>query len=205
MNEPNELGSKKSLVWDIIIHRDWNFNTEKFDADISIIVLTNQIKFSPTIQPIKLPKPNFDEVSGVGTVVGWGKSENSGNKFHDTTPSKVLIPAVNSSHCYTTFHELGVASSNRHFCGGYENQGIAPCLGDSGGGFYIQDSSSTWTVRGIASASIIDAKHGCDINKFSLYTNVARFIDWIEDIMNETREPNWSLVEFECKQDASNM
>lgn len=199
-----ETGANETLVWSIVIHPDWNFNSEKYDADISVLVLTDSIEFSSTIRPVSLPSLSYSEVSGLGTVVGWGKSESSGQKLYDPIPSKVLIPAVNSSHCYTTFYQLGLASSNRHFCGGYENQGKAPCLGDSGGGFYIQDRSS-WIIRGIVSASLIDAGHGCDINKFSLYTNVARFVDWIAKVMKETSAVKWKSVELKCKQEDSNM
>lgn len=205
LDATDESGSKRALVWDIIIHSDWDFNSEKYDADISVVVLTEMVKFSDSIQPISLPKPSNDEVSGVGTVVGWGRSEKSEGNFYDPTPSKVQIPAVNSSHCYTTFYELGLASSNRHFCGGYENQGKAPCLGDSGGGFYMQSPASSWNVRGIVSASITDVEHGCDINKFSIYTNVARFTDWIMKVMKETEKVVWKTVDFQCKQDESKM
>jgi secreted trypsin-like serine protease len=110
-----------------------------------------------------------------------------------------LIPAINSSHCYTTFTILAAVSSNRAFCGGYEDSGKSPCLGDSGGGFYQLDSaSSLWNVRGIVSASIYNFDYGCDINKYSIYTNVARFFDWIIETAKQTVQINWKSVKFDC-------
>jgi secreted trypsin-like serine protease len=128
-----------------------------------------------------------------------GKSQFSGGSDYDLNLNELLIPAVNSSHCYTTFTILAAVSSNRAFCGGYENSGKSPCLGDSGGGFYQFDPfSSVWNVRGIVSASIYNFDYGCDINKFSIYTNVARFTQWILEISTQTVEVAWKTVEFEC-------
>lgn len=202
LSETNEVESKKTQVWQIILHPNWNFNDEKFDFDISIAVLYEEVRYSKSIQAIRFPEHSYREVEGYGFVVGWGKSENSGVKNYDETPSKILIPTVNASHCYTKFYLLGKASSVNHFCGGYENKAKAPCLGDSGGGFYSQDP---WTLKGIVSASIIHSVYGCDINKFQLYTNVARFSDWIKEKISETSEHNWKLVDFECKEDDSGM
>lgn len=196
LNVTDEFGSKSSLVSDIILHPDWKWNEEKFDADISVVILMEKVVFSRQIQPVCLPKPSYDEVTGNGFVVGWGKSENTGyNRYdYESRPNELRIPAVNASHCYTTFFILGAFSSNRAFCGGYENRGRAPCLGDSGGGFYMRDKS--WKIRGIVSASIVDLDTGCDIYKFSLYTNVAKFIIWIKKSMKTAREI--TTVEFKC-------
>lgn len=199
LDVPNESGSQTSLIWDIILHPDWNFNEEKFDADISIAVLTEATQLTNRIHPACLPLPNYEEFNAEGTVVGWGKSNSFSH--YDSKPNKLVVPAVNSSHCYTTFYRLGSVSSDRLFCGGYDNQGKAPCLGDSGGGFYHRDpqSRTSWIVGGIVSASLIDFDIGCDINKYSLYTNVARFANWIFNEMEQTKVIIWNYVEFNCK------
>lgn len=180
---PNEAGSLNASVSSIVIHPDWNNENFKFDSDIAIAVLTDAVQFSKRIKPILLPKMDFDEVVGVGTIFGWGKSEHSDERFFDSTPSKLLVPAINSSYCYSTFPQLAVHTSVTLFCGGYEDMRKGPCIGDSGGGFYMKDSSTnSWNVRGIVSGSLVDMQFGCDVNKFSLFTNVARFIEWIEEI-----------------------
>lgn len=194
----NEYGSKSVLVNDIKLHPDWNFNNQRFDADISIVVLQKKIQFTQQIQPICVPMENFDEVKGVGKVVGWGKSDILGK--HDMIPKELDVPAVNSSHCYTTFTYLSAVSSNRAFCGGYENEGRSPCLGDSGGGWFVLDpTTSTWNVRGIVSASLVDLDYGCDVNKFSLYTNVARFTTWINKMIEETQEVSYQYIDYKCE------
>lgn len=187
LSDTNEAGSVNSLVSDIIIHDDWNSTDWRFHADIAIVVMTDSIVFSNTIQPVCLPQQNYNEPSMIGTVVGWGKSEHSGFKQFDDTPSKVDIPAINASHCFVTFPKIASYASVTTFCGGYENKGKAPCLGDGGGGFYFKSpSSNIWNINGIVSGSLADWTYGCDINKFHLYTNVARFVDWITKVMKET-------------------
>lgn len=197
LNVTDEFGTITSLVLDIVLHPEWNFTNEKFDADIAVAVLTESVEFSNHIQPVCLPQSSHDEVSGDGTIVGWGKSKI--DHEHDVIPNKLIVPAVNSSHCYTTFYVLGAISSNGAFCAGFANQAKAPCRGDSGSGFLLKDTStSSWNVRGIVSASIIDFDHGCDINKFSLYTNVARFVPWILNVQKGTELFFRSYIAIKC-------
>lgn len=173
----------------------------KYHSDIAIVVLHDQVDISDTIRPICLPPQSYSAFSIVGTVVGWGKSENSPNGYHDEIPSKISIPTINGTHCYTTFPQLASHSSNSLFCGGFNNEGKSPCLGDSGGGFYVKAAeNSRWVTMGIVSGAIAEITRGCDINKFSLYTNVARFTDWITQIMNETKQFFREQSEFSCSQ-----
>jgi secreted trypsin-like serine protease len=192
----NESGSKDHSIWKYFLHPDWNFDGIRYDADISIIVLRQEVEYSDGIQPICLPQQSDDEVAGVGIVVGWGRSQKS-NKY-SSRPNKIEIPAINSSHCYTTESKLAIISSNRAFCGGYQNQQKGPCGGDSGNGFFLKESSK-WSVHGIVSVGLADEEYGCDINNYILFTNVARFIDWIGQTM--AKEVVFGKRNAECKTD----
>lgn len=200
LNNSFEAGSKVSAVEEITIHEDWNSTSWKFDADIAIVTLTDSTKLSNIMRTVCLPQASFNEVSGIGTVMGWGRSDKSeSNDDHELTLAKVKIPAVNASHCYLTFPRLAEHSSNRMFCGGYVDEGKAPCTGDSGGGFYIQDPKrQTWTVKGIVSGSLGSLQDGCDVNKFQLYTNVAWFVTWINKVIEDTKDIIWQFVKFDC-------
>lgn len=198
LSDSNEVGSVSSFVWDIFIHPEWNFASEQYHADIAVIVLMDSIKFTNQIQPVCLPKQSSDEVKGVGVVAGWGKTEHLGLESFDETPSKVQIPAVNELYCNQTYPKLAHYSSHATFCGGYENKGKAPCLGDSGGGFYLK-SRCHWKAAGIVSGSLADQMNSCDINKFQIYTNVARFADWINQVMQKTKNNEHHVVELDCE------
>jgi secreted trypsin-like serine protease len=133
----------------------------------------------------------------VGVIVGWGQSQR--NHGHDIKPNELEIPIVNSSFCLSRFPSLAKLASVSSFCGGYDSEGKAPCRGDSGAGLYMNNSTTEqWTVRGIVSSSLLDKTRQCDINVFQVYTHVARFVDWIEEIIANTTEVVWEPVKFEC-------
>lgn len=198
---PNESESHTSSVYKIIIHNDWISSAESYDADIAVIVLGETIEFNEYIRPVCLPKQTEEYVTGDGIIVGWGKSERSGIAFdsHENTPIQVVIPAVRASYCYPTFKLLAGISSPRMFCGGYENRQKGPCTGDSGGGYYSQKTpNSPFIVQGIISSAITDNIGNCDINKFTLYTNVGWFADWVKDITRKNNQITWTDVVLEC-------
>lgn len=201
LSDSNEKETVNGLIDKVFIHPDWRFESNNYDADIAIAVLREAVEFNNKIKPVCLPEFSYGRVEGNGTVVGWGKSENSSrsSEQHDQLPSKVVIPAINGTHCYTTYPKLAAHSSNRIFCGGYESRETSPCMGDSGGGFYQQSQlSRSWYIKGIVSGSLANVKYGCDINKFSLYTHVARFIDWIQTVTKETNENSLRFIDFDC-------
>lgn len=203
LNQVDEVGTVNASVRDIRIHPDWNPESENFDADIAIVVLN--LPVSRTFKGARLPPYSWNEISGSGTVVrfwnnltcisfydywtfkvAWGKSI-EGESF-DPQPNKLFVPIVNGTHCFLNAHDLVKIASPRTFCGGYLNKGKAPCIGDGGAGLFVKHSpsSSLWTVQGIVSASTWNAKYGCDINSYSIYTNVAQFSDWIKRTLQET-------------------
>lgn len=74
----NEAHSIKSGVLRFVIHPDWNYNDDSYDADIAIAILNQSITFSKLIQPICLwtASMSYDDIVGrLGTVAGWGKNE----------------------------------------------------------------------------------------------------------------------------------
>lgn len=69
-----------------------------------------------------------------------------------------------------------------------------------GGGWFVLDPmTSSWNVRGIISASLVDLDYGCDVNKFTLYTNVARFTTWINKTIEATQEVSYRFIDYKCE------
>lgn len=103
----DEFESERFNVKYIDLHPNWNFNHASYDADIAVISLTTPATFSNYIQPICLPDFTNDEIiEGMGVVSGWGKSQRSGANYYDNRPSKLELPIVKPSVCYTTFPRL---------------------------------------------------------------------------------------------------
>lgn len=190
LTNKSEVGSKGHLVWEIVIHPDWKYDHHKYEADIAILVLVEAAKFNIFVQPVCLPSKNDKVVTGTGSVAGWGKSTHSDDAYKPT-PFVLRLPAIDDGVCYTTFDKLARSSSPRSFCGGFVNQSKATCTGDSGGGMHFMNRDAVWTIRGIVSGGLITAIIRCDVNAYTLFTNVAKFRDWIIDVMERTTTNVW--------------
>lgn len=201
INVVNEYGSKEHLVWDVILHPDWNARIQNYDADIAVVVLRDHVEFSSFISPICLPQQSDSEVFGTGFAVGWGRTNISDKSPKlSPTPNKLESSVVYKRRCLTQVPDLKYLFSNRTFCGGFFKQSKATCNGDSGGGFFILNrSSNLFTLAGVISSSLSDFFGTCDIEVYSVLTDVAKFVDWINEKVEETMEIVWKAVDFDCR------
>lgn len=182
LSDPHETGKTIYGVEGIKVHHDWNVNSKSFDADIAMITLTDDIHFTRYVQPICLIEPDSSvEEIMIGYSVGYGKSEDE-TKLHETIPKFVKTPIQGSNEeCFYTNDVLLKISSRRTFCGG-SRDGIGVCMGDSGNGLFIQQNNIFY-LRGIVSSSLM-ASSSCDVNNYSVYTNVLKFREWINNQMD---------------------
>lgn len=210
----NDRESNEKSVLQIILHPEWNTYDLKADADLAIIVLTDRIEFQD-FQPICLPPASHNEITGLGTIIGWRKFDNhSSNTF-----------VARNGKCLAIFPQIKDIITDRTFCGISKHESDISCdLGekhenskmkfkdlrfffvknfhfniqdsneDNASGFYIQDSSETWSIYGILSVSV----NRCQDTKISLFTNVGKFVPWIKKVMKKTKEVVWNFVTFEC-------
>lgn len=157
--------SKSFDVENIFVHDAWNPLDNKYDADLAVLTLATKVIFSPFIQPVCLTDDSQiskledgyvvsccdklfeDHFIDIFKQVGWGKGNSDAN--HEEIPRQALIRAVNDSYCFDNDPGLGEIYSHRTFCA--KGQGVGPCHGDSGGGFYVK-FGGLWTLRGVVSA-----------------------------------------------------
>ncbi len=178
----NEEGSVQRNVSTIYVNPEWRQNSDKFDADVAILVLSENVTFSRYIQPICVPADDVVIEGAVidvkGIVVGWGIAE---NQTHEEIPKKIVASAIANSICYRTDPSIIRPMSSRSFCGkGYDGN---PTNGDSGGGFFVL-SNSTWLQYGIVSALHTVDHSGNE--SFSIYTNLKSFKRFIAVKVSET-------------------
>ena len=114
-----------------------------------------------------------------GVVIGYGKSEDE-TKVHENIPKILDTPIHTNEHCFLEHQSLLKISSKRTFCGG-SGTGTGVCRGDSGGGLFVTDGSAYY-LRGIVSSSIIGGRYGCDVDVYSVFTDVTKYTDWINGI-----------------------
>ena len=173
-----EVGRVSHAVQSINIHPDWNTLTEPFDADIAVLVLEREVIFSELIHPICLASIQVTTVM-TGIVVGYGRSEDT-TKIHENIPKAIETPIHTNEHCFLENSSLVKISSERTFCGG-TGTGVGVCRGDSGSGLFVANGSAYY-LRGIVSSSIIGGRYGCDVDTYSVFTDVTKYAKWIKAI-----------------------
>ncbi|XP_026492026.2 CUB and peptidase domain-containing protein 2-like isoform X3 [Vanessa tameamea] len=192
----NEITSQERKVYQVIVHDD--FKKKALDNDIALLKLSAEAIFNNYVQPACLwldaVYDQLDSYEVTGTVVGWGidQSDSLSNDLHEAT-----IPTVPTLTCilYDPIFYSNILNEKK-FCAGNAN-GTAACNGDSGGGFVVfvsdtKDSSlkidyqtGAWYVKGIVSVTLARKDSSiCEPNAYTVYTDVAKYRDWILKYMN---------------------
>lgn len=177
--EKLETDSKSFHPKEILIHPDWSVDSERFDADLAVLISQDAILFTTKIFPVCLWSFAIDNDSVEGIVIGRGASERTRLITGENVPRQVQVKRVPTSKCYEDFHHLATISTNRTFCAAGKTPGSGPCTGDSGGGFFVE-VDDVWYVQGIVSASFINAQKNCDVTKYGIFTKIYEFKDWLK-------------------------
>jgi Trypsin len=77
----------------------------------------------------------------------------------------------------------------RHYSSDRKSFDISLPIGDSGSGLFIKIGSAYY-LRGIVSSSLFDENRNCDVQNYAVYTDVPKFLKWI----NNPNDPS-SLLE----------
>lgn len=126
-SDSDEPGAERIDIESISIHPDWSTVTEKYDADVAVLILKRDINFNSFVQPACLPEPGSIVFEVEGTVAGYGLSENTlGN--HETKPKFAKISSVSQETCLFSDENIFKISSPRMFCAG--EYGKNPCKGN---------------------------------------------------------------------------
>lgn len=188
-------GVQYKQIKKIFVHPDYDVGY--YANDIAILLFTSSAEFTDWVRPICLWAENRDinAVIGnnkVGTVVGWGY-DNLGRISDKLLQAN--MPVVPHKQCIWSKREFFSKTVNdKNFCAGFRN-GTSVCTGDSGGALVFPRENSdpkypTWHVRGIVSlsvalqATINEEASLCDTSHFVVFTDVAKFLDWIYPTMN---------------------
>ncbi|XP_023211840.1 limulus clotting factor C-like [Centruroides sculpturatus] len=167
----------------LIIHE--SFNAVTLDSDIALMEVKPLI-LTQFVRPVCLTTNGISqrnlEYERIGIVTGWGKDE----KGKNSDILKVTNLTVISRRSCRESNNLEITENM--FCAG--TPGDRPttdaCTGDSGGPmvFPVQsEGRMRWYLEGIISWG---ASEGCATpNRFSGFTKVSQFIDWIHLYITE--------------------
>ncbi|XP_053667565.1 polyserase-2-like [Anopheles marshallii] len=164
-------------AFELIVHPEYNVN--RIQHDIALIMLATDITYTDYIQPICLWNRGDDLnliVGSWGTVIGFGRDET--DETSDTL-REASIPVVNHITCIESNREtFAFQLTSNMFCAG-NRDGVSACNGDSGGGLFF-NYNDVWFVRGVV--SFTKPRQNtlfCDTKEYTAFTDVAKYLSWI--------------------------
>uniref|UniRef100_A0A182NPP7 Peptidase S1 domain-containing protein n=1 Tax=Anopheles dirus TaxID=7168 RepID=A0A182NPP7_9DIPT len=165
-------------AYELIVHPEYDANHVNYD--IALVKLSSDISYTEYVQPICLWDRSTEEhklVGTWGTVVGFGLDES--DKISESL-REARVPVVSLIECLESNPELfGPKLNSRMICAG-NRDGIGPCNGDSGGGLFF-NFDDVWYIRGMVSfTKPREDANTCDLKQFTVFTDIAKYLDWIK-------------------------
>ena len=171
----HEPGRIIKSVSEIFVHENWNSYTKRFNDDIAVLVLEEDIQFSIFIRPICI-SDRIRHVE-VGTVAGWGKTALS-SSYHEKFPTQINVSMVQSNEeCYEQENDLAPIGSRNSFCAG--SPVVKVCSGDSGSALIVK-IDDLFFLKGIVSAATHNQTTNCIAKNFTIFTDVTKYINFID-------------------------
>ncbi|XP_055546193.1 CLIP domain-containing serine protease B4-like [Wyeomyia smithii] len=171
---PVDLGVSK-----IIVHQEYNPQVKSQYNDIALIRFDRDVSFSVYVQPICLPvdepERSRNNVGTKATAAGWGRTETASSS---QVKLKVELDITDLARCSSIYRPSGLSIRDTQLCAGGK-KGEDTCSGDSGGPL-MKRVKSNFFLFGIVSFG----PNKCGTKDVpGVYTNVAKYIDWIENNM----------------------
>ncbi|XP_071442334.1 modular serine protease-like [Hetaerina americana] len=167
---------------EIIMNPSYLDKQGNYDSDIALLVLSTPVILTAVAQPVCLDwdmlHVNYDlSAQSIGTVVGWGVTEND---TASDIPRKANLPVISTRQCVNDLPEdFGKYIRSTTFCAGYLNR-TSVCNGDSGGGLMFLRKDGSWVLQGVVSVSPRRKDVSlCDPRYYAIFTKVSSYITWV--------------------------
>jgi secreted trypsin-like serine protease len=159
----------------VVVHE--NFAGTQDGYDIALLRLE-----SPTSAPPVALDGQATALNDLAFVAGWGAVRASGvgtGELFPTILRGAYVRMIPGNVCGLFFPDYYGYTDETNVCAGIPSGGVDSCQGDSGGPLYraTEEFGTNYAVSGITSWGI-----GCaEADHPGVYTNVASFLDWIQD------------------------
>lgn len=170
----SDQGERVGVV-NTYIHPAWDPATA-FGFDIGLIQLEKPVHY-PISRLTTEPTFGIDSAGKVGTVIGWGTVQEG--SVPPLALHEIEIPIVDQTVCANTYEDFDIDIDPGMICAGYDQGGVGPCHGDSGGPLLVRNAdNSGWVQSGIVSFGA-----GCASSQsWSVFTRTSFYTTWIESI-----------------------
>ena len=108
------------------------------------------------------------------------------------------ITVEKNNVCFKNFPKTTKGVSARTFCANWPGDDLEISDGLSGAYYYPFGNNSLWYIQGVESKSFVQ-KLQCDIGKHSVFSNIATYVDWIQDVVKNDASKQWKDIELQCK------
>jgi hypothetical protein len=163
--EPYEEGRVDVHPLEVIVHDDWDPETDRFNDDIAILMMEFRVHSSDFIQPICMWKFQTDPYLNTGIVVGWRTNDD------DPIGEILKVPILkNKDNCFEGKNQMAALGVEKSFCAG--KPGNTVCRGNSGNGLIIKIGEKFF-LKGIFSI--------CYTKTFAVFTNIIKYLSWIKN------------------------
>ncbi len=155
-----------------ICHAAYGGAVERYSNDVALVEISDEVAAQLTAIPIAslaAPTQTFTPRNyGEAWVAGWGLTNfAAGRLSNDLLSARVRVTNVGPALILT--QSIG---------------GAGPCIGDSGGPLYVEESDGTRRLVGVLSAVEGNASNKfCEGTYTARFTNLRGFTGWIDDVI----------------------
>ena len=169
---------------------------QNYINDIALLRLARPVNIGATVNVLCLPSADDEDESSEDTdsqvVIGWGLTENGTNADIlqeldlEVIPNDECTNEYRHSFIKRNFSPDQAATfsiSNTQICAKGPSFGKDSCRGDSGGPLMSTNSNGQWVINGVVSFGNMK----CDSEVPGVYTRVAKYLQWINSVINLPR------------------
>ncbi|XP_068216539.1 tryptase beta-2-like [Palaemon carinicauda] len=165
----------------IITHK--LFDPKTWENDIALVKLRQPLvleEHAGMVNTICLPSRNMSFIGLQCSVTGWGRTKEQHGTNSDLLQT-IRVPVMTNKKCQRAYRKINPVGS-RMICAGWDDGGMGPCVGDSGGPLQCRERGGPWIQAGITSWGV-----GCAEPSYpGVYIRVTEYLDWIYKHMEKS-------------------